>query len=59
LSAAKVRCRRGAFQIGNQHGDLLALALQGGLGGEDFLGTQGYTAAVMGEAYQAALESAP
>jgi hypothetical protein len=28
----------GAFQVGKEHGDLLALAFEGGLGGEDFLG---------------------
>jgi hypothetical protein len=28
----------GALEIGEEHGDLLALALQGGLGGEDLLG---------------------
>ena len=27
-----------ALEVGEQHGDLLALAFQGGLGGEDFLG---------------------
>jgi hypothetical protein len=26
------------FRIGKQHGDLLALVFEGGLGGEDFLG---------------------
>jgi hypothetical protein len=28
----------GTFQVGEQHRDLLALAFEGGLGGEDFLG---------------------
>jgi hypothetical protein len=28
----------GAFQVGEQHGDLLAFTFEGGLGGEDFLG---------------------
>jgi hypothetical protein len=28
----------GALQIGKQHGDLLALAFEGGFGGENFLG---------------------
>ncbi len=31
----------GAFEVGKQHGDLLALAFQGAAGGEDFLGEIG------------------
>ena len=33
---------RGAFEVGKQHGDLLALAFQGTSGGEDFLGQIGW-----------------
>jgi hypothetical protein len=28
----------GAFEVGKQHGDLLAFAFEGSFGGEDFLG---------------------
>ena len=39
-----------AFQVGKEHRDLLALAFQGGFGGEDFLGQMGggVAAAVLG-----------
>jgi hypothetical protein len=29
---------RGVLEVGKEHGDLLAFAFEGGLGGEDFLG---------------------
>ena len=32
---------RGVFEVGKQHGDLLALAFQGAAGGEDLLGEIG------------------
>jgi hypothetical protein len=49
------------FRIGKQHGDLHALAFEGRLGGEDFLGQipRGGSASVVGEAQQAALGSEP
>ena len=46
-----------ALQVGKEHGDLLALAFEGGLGGEDFLGqiARGIPQRGCGEAQQVAL----